>query len=229
MREQIDAVAFDIDGTLYPNSALYWRTIPFFLKNSSLVLAFGRVRKEIRRWQEANPGEAHIDFFRWQASLMVEHLGGTPESMEHSLNKLIYEGWKPIFDRITPFPYVTECFESLQRSGLKLAILSDFLPEQKGDIWNLAPLCEVVMGSEQIGALKPSPLPFLALSEDLGVPPQRILYVGNSVSSDVQGASGVGMKTACIINPIAHALGRRIAGADISFSSYRKLTKDVLK
>ncbi|HHU35792.1 MAG TPA: HAD family hydrolase, partial [Treponema sp.] len=95
MREQIDAVAFDIDGTLYPNAALYWRTIPFFLRNHSLVLAFGRVRKEIRLWQEAHPGEIHTDFFGWQASLMAEQLGGTPDSMKIKLHELIYEGWKP--------------------------------------------------------------------------------------------------------------------------------------
>ena len=60
----IDAVAFDIDGTLYPNSALYRRMIPFFLTNVRFMLAFGEVRREIRRWQEAHPGEeigrAHV-------------------------------------------------------------------------------------------------------------------------------------------------------------------------
>jgi len=85
------------------------------------------------------------------------------------------------------------------------------------------------MGSEETGALKPSPVPFLALADALGVSPDRMLYVGNSVSSDVQGASAVGMKTACVVHPLALTAGYRIPGADISFSSYRKLTRNVLK
>jgi len=225
----IDAVAFDIDGTLYPNSALYWRMIPFLVTNIRFMIAFGEVRREIRRWQEAHPGEAHADFFTWQASLMADRLGEPGDTMKKTIREQIYAGWQPFFAKVRPFPHVRECFTAFREAGLKLGILSDFLPSQKGSIWGLAPLCDVVMGSEETGALKPSPVPFLALADAFGVQPERILYVGNSVSSDVVGASAVGMKTACIIHPLALIVRRRIPGADISFSSYRKLTRNVLK
>ena len=70
---------------------------------------------------------------------------------------------------------------------------------------------------------------FIAFAKALGAAPERILYVGNSLESDVKGASAVGMKTACIVNPLSLALGRVSPRADISFSSYRKLTAIVLK
>ncbi|HNY22331.1 MAG TPA: HAD family hydrolase, partial [Treponemataceae bacterium] len=89
--------------------------------------------------------------------------------------------------------------------------------------------CDAVIGSEETGALKPSPVPFLALANALGIPPSRILYVGNSPSSDVAGAKAVGMKTACIVGPVSALFGRTVPGADISFSSYRQLTQIVLK
>lgn len=226
---EIDAVAFDIDGTLYPDASLYWRMIPFFCKNFRFMLAFGDVRREIRRWQEAHPGRIHTDFFKWQAELMAEKLGGNASDIEKRLHDTIYTGWRPVFERIPAFPYVRECFTAFRDAGLKLGILSDFLPSQKGNVWNLAPMCDVVMGSEEVGALKPSPVPFMALADKLGTVPERVLYVGNSVSSDVAGASAAGMKTACIMHPVSYAAGRRIPGADISFSSYRKLTANVLK
>lgn len=230
MRAEIDAVAFDIDGTLYPNFSLYWRMIPFFMAHYRFMTAFGRVRKDIRRWQRANPGQFHRDFFLWQASLMVEELGaGTPETEKERIHRLLYDGWKPVFERVKPFPHVAGCFDAFRADGLKLGILSDFLPSQKGSVWNLAPRCDVVLGSEETGALKPSPVPFLALARALDVPPDRILYVGNSVSSDVRGASAVGMKTACVMHPVMRALGCSVPGADISFSSYRKLVRNVLK
>jgi putative hydrolase of the HAD superfamily len=141
----------------------------------------------------------------------------------------IYEGWKPLFARVQPFPHLDSTFRAMQDAGLKIGLLSDFRPDQKGDIWGLSPFCDAIIGSEESGALKPSPVPFKALATALGVNCERILYVGNSVRSDVEGASAVGMKTACIINPIASFLGFKARGADISFASYRQLTRIVLE
>lgn len=229
MRSEIDAIAFDIDGTLYPDWSFYRRLGPFLLANARFLSEFGRVRKLIRVWQEAHPGEKHDDFFAWQAGLMAPFLGCTAAEARVILNQKIYEGWKPLFAQVRPYPHLIETFSACRAAGLKIGILSDFLPSQKGDLWGLAPFCEAILGAEETGALKPSPVPFLALSAALNVPPGRILYVGNSLRSDVRGASPVGMKTACIISPAAAALGRTVPGADISFSGYRQLTRIVLK
>jgi len=229
MIRDIDAIAFDIDGTLYPNLALYRRLGSFLLFNTRFLVCFGKVRKEIRIWQETHPGESHRDFFAWQASLMAPYLDVSCAEAQRLIDEKIYEGWKPIFSRVTPFPHLPETFRAMKESGLKIGLLSDFRPDQKGDIWGLSPQCDVIIGSEESGALKPSPVPFRALAAALGCSCDRILYVGNSVRSDVQGASAVGMKTACIINPIASFLGFTARGADISFASYRQLTRIVLE
>lgn len=229
MIKDLDAIAFDIDGTLYPNWGLNRRLGPFLFANARFLVCFGKVREEIRVWQETHPGESHRDFFEWQASLMAPYIGLSITESRKLIDEKIYEGWKPIFSRVKPFPYLNETFRSMKEAGLKIGLLSDFRPDQKGDIWGLSPLCDVILGSEESGALKPSPVPFKALAAALGVKCERILYVGNSVRSDVQGASAVGMKTACIINPIAFFFGRKAHLADISFASYRQLTRIVLE
>ncbi len=229
MRSEIDAIAFDIDGTLYPNWSLYRRLLPFLARNARFLAGFGRVRRRIRDWQSAHPGVPRPDFFAWQAELLAEELDCGVETARKRLHDGVYEGWKPIFRKVRPYPHLKESFAALRESGLKVGILSDFLPSQKENLWGLEPLCDVVMGAEETGALKPSPIPFMAFAKAIGVAPGRILYVGNSVESDVRGASAAGMKTACIVNPVALALGFRAPGADISFSSYRKLTAIVLK
>ncbi len=237
MRADLDAVAFDIDGTLYPDLSLHARILPFIAGNLKLMLAFGAARSEIRRWQEEHPGEGHEDFFAWQAELFAKRALISPEAARKKLDTLIYSGWRPVFGRVRPYPGVGECFDALKGSGLKLGILSDFLPSQKGDVWGLAPKCDAVLGSEETGALKPSPIPFRALAQALGTEPERVLYVGNSLRSDVRGASLAGMKTACIVpfpidflrNRLGLALGAVAREADISFSSYRQLTGIVLK
>lgn len=229
MKPEIDAIAFDIDGTLYHNWAFYRLLGPFLIRNAAFLAEFGKVREVIRVWQEENPGVAHEDFFGWQASLMAARIGTDEDTARRLLDEKIYTGWKPLFERVRPYPHLEESFAAFRSAGLKIGILSDFLPSQKGDIWGLEALCDVVLGSEETGALKPSPVPFRALSASLSVPADRILYVGNSVRSDVRGAHSAGMKTACIISPVALALGRTVSGADISFSSYRQLTRIVLE
>lgn len=229
MIRDIDAIAFDIDGTLYPDPALWRRLGPFLRKNARFLAAFGRVRKDVREWQSSHPGAVHEDFPGWQAELLAARTGMPVAAARERLDAAIYEGWKPLFARIKPFPGVTDAVAAFKAAGFKIGILSDFPPSQKGDLWGLLPLCDAVLGSEATGALKPSPVPFLALSSALGVPPERILYVGNSLHSDVEGAAAVGMKSACIVNPVAYLLGRRVGGADISFMSYRQLKGFVLE
>ena len=41
--------------------------------------------------------------------------------------------------------------------------------------------------------MKPSPVPFMAISQRTGVPPSRILFIGDSFEKDVLGATAVGM------------------------------------
>ena len=41
--------------------------------------------------------------------------------------------------------------------------------------------------------MKPSPVPFIAISQRTGVPPSRILFVGDSFEKDVEGARAAGM------------------------------------
>jgi putative hydrolase of the HAD superfamily len=105
--------------------------------------------------------------------------------------------------------------------------LSDFPPEQKGSLWGLKPLCDAFLGSEALGALKPSPVPFLRLIEALDADPGRILYVGNSLRSDIRGARQVGMQTAWITSR-RNAQKHTPRPADFCFDNYGQLREFVL-
>lgn len=229
MIRDIDAVAFDIDGTLYPNLALYLRLIPFFVHNRRLMSEFGQVRREIRRWQHEHPQEVHQDFMLWQAQLLSRRLGCTAEEAGALLDERIYKGWIPVFESISLYPGVRETFAAFRAASLKIGILSDFLPSQKGELWGLPFFCDVVLGSEETGAVKPSIIPFRVLAERLGCEASRILYVGNSPRSDIDGARKAGMKSALITGPFGTFFLPKDLRADISFRSYRQLTANVLK
>lgn len=236
MTLDISAVAFDIDGTLYPAYRFNVRIIPFILKNLNFMTALHKTRKEIRRIQNHNSKAVQNDFFEFQAEIFSRCSGKPREQSDKFLNEEIYLGWKKRFALIKPYTYAKEAAETFKKQGLKIGLLSDFLPEQKNDVWGILPLCDAALGSEETGALKPSVIAFQTLAEKLGTPCSKILYVGNNVKYDVAGANAAGMYSACIKSRafiFFHKIfkgfrKKKLTEPDIYFSNYRQLLKLVL-
>ena len=228
----IDAIAFDIDGTLYPAWKLTLRIIPFFICNARFLNAFRKTRRILPPHSISDPDKVLPNFFELQSELLAAYLNITFDEAQSFLENKIYQGWKKTFLHIKPYPFAREAIERLKAAGFKIGILSDFPPEQKGNVWDILPFCDAAINSEAEGALKPSHIPFRRLAQALGTSCDRILYVGNSKPYDVAGAAAVGMKTAYIANPVVSAwlsvLGKSEPHADISFSNYRQFLNYVL-
>lgn len=213
---EIKAVVFDIDGTLYRT----WKfniQIPFhFLCHSLFFLKYGLVRNELRK-KEISGNIQQI-----QAEMMAKRLNCTPEEAAKKLDKIVYVGLESKFKKIKPCKDVVNFIKKLKEHGYKIGILSDFPPEQKGEIWGIKNMCDVVLGAEEAGALKPSVIPFKVIAEKLELPCEQILYVGNSHKYDVMGSKKAGMKSAWIQTP-GLLKRRKSAFADISFFHYKQL------
>ena len=217
------AVAFDIDGTLYEDWKIQVLVFPYVLRHRSFFSAFARVRKTLHK-KKFSP-----DFFSLQADLLAAELRVESIKARELAKKIVYDGLSPFFERITPCRDAYNTIAAFKNSGLKIALLSDFPPEQKGSVWGIAPLCDAVLSSEKTGALKPNAAPFDALADALGEPREKILYVGNSVHCDVRGAHGAGFKTAYFMPFWRRILSKPLKEADFSFKSYRQLQKIVLE
>jgi putative hydrolase of the HAD superfamily len=232
MGKNFDGVAFDLDGTLYANYQFYVRILPFVLKELPLITAWGRARNAIRK---INPDLSGGEFYEKQAALMGKYLRKDPGALRARHEALVYRGWEEVFKRIPLFPYLKETLREFRGAGLKLGVLSDLPPEQKLENMELSGIWDVRICSELSGGLKPNKTPFLVLAEKMGLPPGRVLYVGNSVSYDITGSKSAGMKAALIVpSPLRRRRsggrpgGKRAAYADFVFSSYRQLSKYVL-
>jgi putative hydrolase of the HAD superfamily len=186
-------IAFDLDGTLYPNYSLNLRLIPFLLKEQRLLRAMGRARTELREIHGYDG-----DFYGTQARLMGEILGESMEMVREKNEKLIYRGWEHHFKKIRLFGHARETLDAFRSAGIKLGLLSDFPPEKKLENLGLDGYWDTVLCSEVVGRLKPDSEPFLELARRMKAKPEEILYVGNSVSYDVKGAHRAGMKAALI-------------------------------
>jgi len=223
MLQGITAVAFDLDGTLYPTYRLNVRLLPFLLRHGRLLSALGKARTIIRREQELSPASVHPHFYDYQAQVTADLLDAPPEQIREKINNLIYRGWERYFSRIKLFPHVRETLAELRAAGLKLGLLSDFPPKVKLEKLGLTDYWDTVFCSEYVGAIKPAVQPFLELAKALGCPPEQVLYVGNSRRYDAAGGRRAGMKTALITRRRASR-----TKADFIFHDYRQLRDYVL-
>ena len=189
---EISAVGFDIDGTLYKSWKLNVRVVPHILGNLKFYRNYSKARKIMHEMHT----ESREQFYEIQNKVLGVLLNCTPEKAGKLETKIADRGLSRFFKRIKPCDGAIELMKDLKAAGLKLALLSDFSPDQKGDVWGVRPYCDVALGTADCGALKPSVLPFKKMAEDLGVPKEKILFVGNSLSLDIVGAKNAGMKTA---------------------------------
>jgi len=225
------AVAFDLDGTLYPNYQLNFRLIPFILREQRFLRAMGKARTRLRKTGEGTDG----NYYETQAKIMGEILGESAEKVMEKTEKLIYRGWADHFKKVRLFPHVVETLDALHKNGITLGLLSDFPPETKLKNLKIFEYWDVVVCSEQSGFLKPDTAAFLEIAKRMGTAPEKILYVGNNVSYDVVGAHKAGMRAALVRAvpllpgrekpPSASPDSRR---ADFIFSDYRQLRDYVL-
>jgi len=224
---KFSAVAFDLDGTLYPNYRLNSRILPSVFKNHRLLRAMDKARKRIRYGGESFTG-FNGDFYDLQATLMAQTLDMPPEEIKNMVERLIYRGWEPLFREIRLFPHARKTLETFRQKGITLGLLSDFPPKTKIEYLNLSGFWKAILSSEETGKLKPSPEPFLELARRMETPPEEILYVGNSVPYDIEGARAAGMKAALIQSPWKSSKASRSGYADFVFSDYRKLCDFVI-
>lgn len=219
----IKVIAFDIDGTLYPLYRLYIRMMWYFVRHVKFFYYFGRVRKTLRR------SAPLPDLYHYQAILLSEHLHCTTPEAKKLLDETVYLGLRKYFLKIKPYKNIEETFKKLKEAGYRIALLSDFPPEQKGNLWGLIPYCDVLLSSEKLGALKPSKYAFGLLANSLNVPLENILYVGDQAKYDIWGAKNAGMRAAYKEPLWRSILHRPNKTADFSFRNYRQFMDIVLK
>lgn len=221
-RFRIRAVAFDVDGTLYPASALYLRCIDIFVQHPRFVEGFSAVRKELRKLQINSDYTPHNseELHQLQASLLAQRLHLSIDKTRKQMEFIFYTVIPKRFASIRPFPDVKNALEKIRSKGIALAALSDLPPTEKIAALGLSDLLEQSFCAEEFGVLKPHPRAFTALAERLGYAPCEILYVGNSPAYDIEGAKNAAM--------VAARYGRPTALADFSFTKWKNLADWVL-
>lgn len=195
--ERVQAVLFDVDGTLYRQGPL--RTLMLAEMARALAAPRGRGRllatftalRRFRRLRERLRDEPGTGLERRQYAVP-----GPPGPDE--LARLVRE-W--MHER--PLRHLSRCrragLESLlgvlAARGVQLGVFSDYPPARKLDAlglgdWFGLQLCATDPG---IDAFKPAATGLLAACRQWGLAPERVLYVGDRPEVDVVAAARAGM------------------------------------
>ncbi|MGA2546698.1 MAG: HAD family hydrolase [Rectinemataceae bacterium] len=222
-----DAVAFDLDGTVYPAFRLFALAIPRMLPIARRLEAFNAARRHMRAlgsdpgYRRAPPKDGEA-FRALQSEFVARRLGVDASVAAAMMNRDFYRGVDELFARMSIFRGLEAALDALAHSGLRLALLSDLPPWRKLELLGLAGRFEIALCSEDSGFLKPAKEPFAMLASRLKLPFDRILYVGNSPRIDLAGAKAAGMSAAIVSR-------RRVRGADLSFFDWQKLVGFALR
>ncbi|MFN9628649.1 MAG: HAD-IA family hydrolase [Cyanobacteriota bacterium] len=124
---------------------------------------------------------------------VFQSLDGSPEPSGDLLRALFERFADPGLWRV--YPDVPPCLAAWRRQGLRLAVVSNFdrrlhpLLQALG----LAPFLERVIVSSEVGAAKPSAVPFQRALQALELEPHQVWHVGDQ-AEDVEGAAWAGVR-----------------------------------
>lgn len=137
------------------------------------------------------------------------HLFGIPTSMfEYSICKHLGKSTieAQVFSSIyrqkvrallKPNTRINTMLSHLRSRGAKIGVLTNGTTEGMVDVIRLigvANYCDVLGISQTISFVKPEPEAFQWMSNALGIPPGRLIMVGNDLDSDILGATASGWK-----------------------------------
>lgn len=184
--KKIKAIGFDLDGTMYHSS-------------QELQIMVGKeIVAEAARLMGQDPDELAEEYLKrreqYRSNTMTLNSFGLPgeEIFQKIWNKL------PIAEYVKKDVKLVSLLETLRKIH-RLFMISNGRRaeiEKKLQCLGVSPdWFDPLIACYDQGWVKPEPSPFLLAIESLNLEPDEVVYVGDRVDLDVEGASAVGMKT----------------------------------
>lgn len=226
----IKAVCLDVDGTLYPRWMMNLFLSLSAFPHLSIGLRYNGVRKAYRREQDKLPPKSldRAGLLEKQALLFLGGKGSPQqvEKMKKRVDKQFYAAWRRSFKHVKAYPHMVETLRELKKKGLIITVISDFPLEYKLKTLKIDAIVDYAVSSEDTGFLKPSVVPFLYMTELMGVKPENCLYCGDSYDKDVLGSKNAGMHSLLLTKKTDRT---SFPEADLLCSDWYDVYKSLLK
>lgn len=195
MLKDIDAIIFDIDGTLIESMHVWTDIDDIFLKKYHLT--------EPENFHEGMEGKSYSETAQYFLDLFPE-LPHTKEDLENEWHEMAFEIYTKEM-RLKKGAY--DFIMTMHEAGIKLGIAtSNSRDLAEGMLKNngVLELMDSVWTSDEAKAGKPAPDVYLKVAESLGVEPGRCL-VFEDVPNGILAGKNAGMKVCAVEDPFSKA------------------------
>jgi HAD superfamily hydrolase (TIGR01509 family) len=191
----LDALIFDLDGTLIDSVGIYY----LMMESVFEKLHWPQVSREVMRKAIKDDG------FEW-GLVLPSGTGRTEEDLIASAREVIREMYPRVFENMVDvMPGAEHLLKKLHERKVKLGLVTSTLgrfiefkliPLKKCGVRDLF---HTVITLDDVKKRKPSGDPLLACAKRLGQNPERCAYVGDA-AGDIVAGKEAGMKTIAVLS-----------------------------
>ncbi|NEQ49341.1 MAG: HAD family hydrolase [Leptolyngbya sp. SIO3F4] len=192
---ELQAVIFDVDGTLYDLQKLYRRIclelIQYYSRHPCQLQDIWILHHFIQE-REKQTATLVTDLEKAQYEWAAQKTNTSCEKVRQVVKKWIFEmPLKHLYD--CRKPDVLKLFDILPKQGIRIAIFSDYPARAKLACLGLSPQCIISSTDPNINQLKPNPIGLLSVANQLDLPVQNCLFIGDRDDRDGECARRAGM------------------------------------
>ncbi len=201
---RIDAVLFDIDGTLLDHESASTASLREALEAERGALDAATHDEALTEWRRLE--ELHYETYlsgeidgqeqrRRRAAGILEWLGAParPHPELDSWFERFLDGYRAQWSL---FDDVHETIEALEAAALPLGVITNAdagIQRRKLAALGIETRLPAFVASSEVGRPKPEPEIFHEACALLGLPPERVAYVGDRLDTDARGARDAGL------------------------------------
>jgi len=186
----VDAVVFDLDGTLIDSIQVHFKV---------LNTAFERLGLPPVSWEDAMEA-AKEGRFDWDRVLPDENKTRRHEIITKCVEIIADIQSEMLRAHVRLIKGSVEVLRAIAETGMKIAIVTStqerYIRDKlyPFDEAGIAYLFEVIITTDDVPLKKPAPAPLIECGRRLGLPPERMVYVGDS-HVDIRAGKAAGTKT----------------------------------
>jgi putative hydrolase of the HAD superfamily len=191
---RVQAIIFDVDGTLYDQSALRWRIVLRIVAAHWSRPATGvRVIRALQAYRQAHEELRNQDFSAdLQLATAAAKCGYTVAEVRFTVDQWFERAPLDLLPRCV-YPGIPEILRLLSELQIRCGVFSDYPAEAKLSAMGLKRFFSHVLSAEEVGRQKPDPIGILTVARQMGLAPECTLYVGDR-TIDLEAAAKAGMQ-----------------------------------
>jgi len=212
MAKKFDLILFDLEGTLVD---FQWRLDEAVREILPVLIASGI---DTGRY---SPSPDYAGLFNTTRDLTQNWDSRQSAQLFDQLG-VIYDKYdRDALGRWSPYPDTLSLLETLAASGYRLGVVSNCGAHAAHGVlakFRLAGYFEIILSRNEVTRIKPSPEGLILALEQLGVPPDRALFIGDSVN-DILAARAVPMSSCFLSGGESRVTGEKETPAEFRISA----------